>query len=776
MAEDQNQLLLVHQALNALLSEPDTTERLRIIVRTLHHIGWDQVSLSVHQKDQESLTIVEPREPQPGLAPDHAILAFAAAERLLQEDKDGSLHKRRVGAGYLIPRKDPVPERQSAVLTGAPYAAQAEADRLLVPISLSSGELVGIICLDDPSGKTHQAKERMEALDILAAEARIMIENSRLQRDLEATTQSLQNQIEELVMMQRVDEELSATLNFDNVMMLTMDWALRRTGATAGMLNMVTPDASALIPVAALGYPLDVVARESSNPLPFSRGIVGRAARTREIQIVRDVQADPDYLPLLTSTRTEIAVPLEMRGRLLGVLNLESDEADAFENVDISFIRRLASRAAVALDNARLYREAEQRGDEMAALYSASRVISSSLERSDVLINAAQALAAVLSVSGIIIADYQPDVKRLVITASYRLGTARNTADKLPAVGDLVQLDELPEFQNIIRNQRAVPLQASNPALSPGMRAFLAARQFKSVLIAPLTVQTQVFGLAILVEGRREREFASNEILMAESLASQAAAALRQARLYEDVRELEKLKSEMIRMASHDLRNPLGNAMGYLEMLMMAIGNSLSKEQLEYVANIKRSTNAMKSLIEDLLTLERVDSERQTPRSEINLSQLVHDVVEAQQLTADLQQQNLTVKTASMDFWVSGHPTQLRQAMTNLISNGIKYTPANGRVEVSLRKEDKRLIFEVHDNGYGISKERQERLFQRFYRAHEPGTDHIPGTGLGLSLVKTVVERHGGSVWVESEPGQGSTFTFWLPAIEPTHKEELGLP
>jgi signal transduction histidine kinase len=769
MAGDQ--LLLAHQAIDEMLAEQDLAARLRVVARTLHRLGWDCVSLSVVDKqDGAKLAIVEPS--REGLALEEVLQAHAEAERYWQEDKDSSLEKVRAGTAYVLPRKELVSEAQKSPTSGSP--AGEPGDRLLIPIHLGDGQLAGTIYLDHSSAP--HTEERVQALGLLTAQARVAIENSRLQRDLEATTQNLQTQIEELVMLQRVDEELSATLNFDNVMMLTMDWALRRTGATAGMLNMVTPDGSALIPVSALGYPLDVLARETNNPLPFTRGIVGRAARTREIQIVRDVKADPDYLPLLDRTRTELAVPLEMRGRLLGVLNLESEDADTFESVDISFIRRLASRAAVALDNARLYRETEQRADEMAALYSASRVISSSLERSEVLINVAQALAAVLSVSGIIIADYHAEYRRLTITAAYRLGTARNTPDKLPAVGDVFEVDTLPELQHVVRGPRSVSLQASDPTLSAAMRAFLNDRQFRSVLVAPLTVQTQVFGVAMLVEGRRERQFTTNEILMTEALASQAAAALRQARLYEDVRELEKLKSEMIRMASHDLRNPLGNAMGYLEMLLMAVGKSLSKDQLEYVANIKRSTTAMKSLIEDLLTLERVDSERQLALREINLSELVHDVVEAQQLSADLQQQSLTVKTDSMDLWVAGSTTQLRQAMTNLISNGIKYTPANGRIDVKLRQEDSRLIFEVHDSGYGISKERQERLFQRFYRAHEPGTDHIAGTGLGLSLVKTVVERHGGNVWVESEPGKGSTFGLWLPALDPSKLKQKPPP
>ena len=100
------------------------------------------------------------------------------------------------------------------------------------------------------------------------------------------------------------------------------------------------------------------------------------------------------------------------------------------------------------------------------------------------------------------------------------------------------------------------------------------------------------------------------------------------------------------------------------------------------------------------------------------------------------------------------------------MGNAIKYTPDGGAVEVRLEEQGDRLRLSVKDNGYGIAPERHARIFERFYRAKEPGTDHIGGTGLGLSLVKTVIERHGGQVWFESASGAGSTFGFWLPLLD----------
>jgi sigma-B regulation protein RsbU (phosphoserine phosphatase) len=130
-------------------------------------------------------------------------------------------------------------------------------------------------------------------------------------------------------------------------------------------------------------------------------------------------------MPWLSDTRSQIAVPISMRNRLLGVIVLESERPDAYDEANVSFVKWLASRAAIVLDSARLYREADRRADDMATLYSASRTISSSLERSEVLTNAAQSIASVLNVSGAILADYRADQQQLTITV-YRLGTARH--------------------------------------------------------------------------------------------------------------------------------------------------------------------------------------------------------------------------------------------------------------------------------------------------------------------------------------------------------------
>jgi signal transduction histidine kinase len=185
------------------------------------------------------------------------------------------------------------------------------------------------------------------------------------------------------------------------------------------------------------------------------------------------------------------------------------------------------------------------------------------------------------------------------------------------------------------------------------------------------------------------------------------------------------------------------------------------------IDNIRSAARSMKSLVDDLLSLEKIDSERQSAWVRFDLASLVQEVYEAQKASAGLKNQDLQLERPPEPVMVLGSTTQMRQAIANLINNASKYTPNDGKIMVRMRHESGRLAFEVEDNGLGIPADRQARLFQRFYRAKQPGTDNIPGTGLGLSLVKTVINRHGGDVWVRSVDGTGSTFGFWLPEPPP---------
>jgi signal transduction histidine kinase len=593
----------------------------------------------------------------------------------------------------------------------------------------------------------------------------------------------MRDQVEELEMFQRIDQELGASLDFENVLMLTMDWALRRTGAQAGMYSTLTADGTGLIPIITLGYPPGAVPYNAERPFPINEGLAGRAASTREAQIAHHKVPNDGKPPenvhkqtWLSSTVAEIALPIELRGNLLGVLNLESDNSDSFSPSDRGFLRRLTARTAIALDHARLYREAEAQADDMSALYAASRLISSSLEREDALSHAAQSIASVLRVSSVVVADYKASRGQMAVSKTYRLPTARGAVfEILPALGEDFAQPNLPEVARAITHQHAVSATILDAALSEELRALMVGRNISAMLIVPLALpltaqisQSEVLGVAFAVEGRRPRRFTEDEIQIAEAIGGQIASALRQVKLHSDVRELETLKSDMLRMASHDLRNPLSNVMGYFDLIVGSLRELHAGEmEWEFVGHVRAALAQMRQLIDDLLTLERIESETREGWANVDLAHIVREVFASKQPEALLKKaQVMSAQGISRPVIVFGSTTQLRQAVTNLVENASKYTPDGGTIQLRLSHQAGRVTFEVQDSGYGIAKPRQSRLFSRFYRAKEAGTEHIPGTGLGLSLVKTAIERHGGEVFVTSALGEGSTFGFWLPALQ----------
>jgi len=231
-----------------------------------------------------------------------------------------------------------------------------------------------------------------------------------------------------------------------------------------------------------------------------------------------------------------------------------------------------------------------------------------------------------------------------------------------------------------------------------------------------------------------------------------------------DLKRLDQLKSQMIRMASHDLRNPLNMAFGYLDLLTDAVADSTEKAG-PYLEGLEQGLWRMRKLIEDLLDVERIESAADRVREPVDLNQVLLRAADELKPQAAGKRQELIVQTAGAPVCINADPVQIQQVVVNLLNNAIKYTPDGGRIQARVRRADPQVLFEVEDNGLGIPKAAQAKLFQRFYRVKMRGTENIEGTGLGLSLVKAVVEQHKGTIEVDSDEGRGSLFRVRLPAL-----------
>ena len=223
-------------------------------------------------------------------------------------------------------------------------------------------------------------------------------------------------------------------------------------------------------------------------------------------------------------------------------------------------------------------------------------------------------------------------------------------------------------------------------------------------------------------------------------------------------REMERLRLELLSSLSHDLKNPL-TAINVTAALIERSG-VLNARQHEYVERLRSTAQRAVAMITELLDMARLESGARLPQELCLLSELIEDVVDEMRVHAEAKHIHLSFRRLELPV-VSGDPARLRQVLVNLVGNAIKYTPIDGDVEISAVLDEGYVQVCVADTGVGIPEEHLPYVFDRFYRVDPHSSE---GTGLGLAIVKTVIERHGGEVWVQSTVGQGSAFYFSLPA------------
>jgi PAS domain S-box-containing protein len=234
-------------------------------------------------------------------------------------------------------------------------------------------------------------------------------------------------------------------------------------------------------------------------------------------------------------------------------------------------------------------------------------------------------------------------------------------------------------------------------------------------------------------------------------------------RVREAREEADQLKQEFFALVSHDLRTPLTSIRGYADLMLHGQAGEIPEQGRDFLGVIKRNTQRLERLVDDLLLVAQLESGTFTlETSKVDLRTLLADCVEAARPLADDKEIDLTVE-ADPEVHYSGDRLRLEQLVENLISNALKYTPEGGKVATRLHRENGDVQIEVEDSGIGIALEEQEFLFDRFFRASTATTGAIPGVGLGLTIVKAIADAHHGSVEVESQEGEGTTFRVQLP-------------
>jgi len=323
--------------------------------------------------------------------------------------------------------------------------------------------------------------------------------------------------------------------------------------------------------------------------------------------------------------------------------------------------------------------------------------------------------------------------------------------------------------ERTVKTQRPVMVESLSPETvdsfaqgSPERLRALRAIDPKSAITVPLVVDGKTFGALVFVSSASSRRFTADDLRLAEALAHRAALAIEQARLYRVAQRALQARDEVLGIVAHDLRNPLSTIVMQAELLKLPRGEQ-EPDFRDVVLSIHRSAVRMSRMIEDLLDITRVEAGHfQVERSRVPVRQLICDAVEAQESIAAAASVGLRLEVAHdvPDVWADRD--RLLQVFDNLVGNALKFTPPGGHIRVgAAAPNEDEVQFWVADAGVGIAAEDLPHVFDRFWQAHK---GERRGTGLGLTIVKGIIEAHAGRIWVESAVGMGTTFFFALPA------------
>jgi PAS domain S-box-containing protein len=483
------------------------------------------------------------------------------------------------------------------------------------------------------------------------------------------------------------------------------------TGADQTDIYLTNPERQGLELVASDGE------EGAAEFVPLGEGAVGWAAQHRATHMERRPRlADPEAGP----AGCAIYAPMQWRDQNLGVIRVvRSPDRPPFAEEDLPIISALASEAAVALENMHLYEQLEGKIDladrELVQAYAGLKQ-----ERDRV--------SAIVSnmADGVLLMDAERRLVYLNPAAEAMLGVSaevlgRPVSEVLPYPALLAQLDrEAPAEE--VPVPRIVIEQPRRSVLSP-----------RTVLLSD--VQDRPTGALTVL----------SDITLLE--------------------ELSEMKSEFVSLVSHELRTPLTSIMGFSQILRGDSGRISMDDQKEFLGIIEQESNRLLVMINDLLDVSRMEAGRPLSMNPVplDLGRLAQEVVRFQQVTT-------TAHTFAFAFpdgplTVEADRDRVQQILTNLISNAIKYSPNGGEVCIGGREDSDGALMWVSDEGMGMTEEQVSMLFQRFQRVDRDAIKGIRGTGLGLFLVRGLVEAHGGRIWAESVPGEGSTFFVRLPLV-----------
>jgi adenylate cyclase len=494
---------------------------------------------------------------------------------------------------------------------------------------------------------------------------------------------------------------------------------------------------------------------------------------THDVLVINDAQTDEhiDADPSgqrrnayeQTSIASSLIVPLILQQELMAVLALhQCQQPRSWHDDEVQLVIMVADQAVLALSQARAYEQVRALAKREALVNTITAAIRSSLDPQEIFAAITQQLGQALHADGCALSLWTEDdefVQCMGLHEDFATSPSPLPQSFAPIAGN-------PVLQQVLQTQAPVMIPDLSQHVETTLLDLPLRSPARSLLVVPLLYDGKIIGSISLRQTHHPRRWQQAEIELAQAVAAQAAIAVQQSRLYQTTRqqaeqllELDRQKTEFFQNVSHEFRTPLTLTIGPLESAV-AQEQGLSYEQSVIAL---RNSRRLLRLVNQLLDLQRLDAGRMQPHfCPCNLLEFVAHIVDSFQPYCEKKQIHLT--TALQDCpLVYLDVEKFDKVLYNLLSNAIKFTAAGGKIHVTLAPGEERCLIAVQDTGIGIRADQLPHLFERFRQADGSASRSHEGSGLGLALVKELVDLHGGNVRVESTYGQGTKFTIELP-------------
>lgn len=567
----------------------------------------------------------------------------------------------------------------------------------------------------------------------------------------------LKARYDRLSLLYQVSNVIHSTLEPQRALQLIVDQAVLVMRASSGSIALVNPTTGFLEIVAAHGLP----AGADTLKLRVGEGITGWVARHAKTARVPDVARDPRYVMLRAEVKSELAVPLEVKDEVRGVINVDSDRPGAFSAEDEDLLEALAVQAARVIHNTWLYEQLRLKVGLFETLASVSQTINSTMNLGDALDVITREACQLMQTRMCSLHMLDDSGEWLDLRSSYGAGPDYRRKPRLSVPDSLLGI--------VVRRKK--PMQVENVQASGAYQHVDVARRegLVSLLSVPLLYAGTAIG-TLNVYKATPYSFSNEEIRILSALAELSAIAIQKARLYErlvdveeQLRQNEKLSALGLLAAevAHEIRNPLT----VMKMLYHSLNLRFAPEdpRAKDARIIEEKMEHLNRIVEQILDFARTAEPRMAP---VNLNQLVEEL--GLLVRHKLKQQNIQF-LLSLDPalpLVKGDATQLEQAFLNLILNAAEAMPHGGSLTVTTGvvqpptgTHPSHLLIEFADTGMGMTEEQRKGAFASLLH-----TSKEKGTGLGLAIVSRVAEAHQGRLDIQSAPGQGTRVSFLLPA------------